>query len=141
MSGRADVFLGIIAVATLATAIVQIGVLVAAGLLARRVFRFVDHIDHELKPIFEHVQSIVRDASRAASLAAAQVERVDRAVTDLTERLDKTLHAVQSFMSGPLNGNIGAAWLTSFRAVFNVIRSLRAARRGRRAEDEDALFI
>ena len=141
MSGRAELFLGIIALATLATAIVQISVLVAAGLLARRVFRFVDHIDQELKPIFEHVQSIARDASRAASLAASQVERVDRAVSDLTARLDQTLNAVQSFVSGPLGGKNGAAWLTGFRAVFNVIRSLRAGRRGRRAEDEDALFI
>ena len=52
---------------------------------------------------------MARDASRAASLAAAQVERVDRAVTDLTERLEKTLNAVQSFMSGPSSGNNGAA--------------------------------
>jgi hypothetical protein len=139
VSGRAELFLGIIAAATLATAMLQIGVLVAAGLLVRRIFRLVDHVDQELKPIFESVQSIARDASRAASLATAQVERLDRAITDLIQRLDKTLGAVQSFMSGPVNK--GAAWMSSVRAVFNVIRGLRAARRGRRAEDEDALFI
>ena len=37
MSGRAEFFLGVIAVATLSTAIVQISVLVAAGLLFRRI--------------------------------------------------------------------------------------------------------
>jgi predicted PurR-regulated permease PerM len=142
VSGRAELFLGIIAVTTLATAMLQIGVLVAMGLLVRRVFRLVDHIDQELKPIFESVQSIARDASRAASLATAQVEKVDRAMTELIQRLEKTLSAVQSFVSGPLsNVNNGAAWLSSFRAVFNLIRDLRAARRGSRAEDEDALFI
>ena len=36
MSSRAELFLGIIAVSTLITAMVQVGVLVAAGLLARR---------------------------------------------------------------------------------------------------------
>ena len=37
MSAWTEVFLGIIAVATLATAIVQVGVVVAAGLLVRRI--------------------------------------------------------------------------------------------------------
>ena len=36
MSGWSEVFLGIIAVATLATAVIQIAVLVAAGMLTRR---------------------------------------------------------------------------------------------------------
>jgi hypothetical protein len=143
VSGRAELFLGVIAAATLVTAMLQIGLLVAMGLLVRRVFSLVDHIDKELKPIFESVQSIARDASRAASLATAQVERIDRAVTDLMERLDKTLHAVQNFMSGPLSmtGGNGTAWLAGLGAVFSLIRDLRASRRGRRAEDDDALFI
>ena len=143
MSGRGELFLGIIAAATLVTATLQIGVLVAMGLLVRRVFRLVDHIDQELKPIFESVQSIARDASRAASIATAQVERIDRAITDLVQRLDKTLGAVQHFVSGP-GGSAGsgaAAWVTAFKSVFNLIRDMRASRRGSRAEDEDALFI
>ncbi len=142
MSGRGELFLGIIAAATLMTAIVQVGVLVAMGLLVRRVFQLVDHIDKELKPIFESVQSIARDASRAASLATAQVERIDRALGDLMQRLDKTLSAVQNFVSGSGTSSGGAiAWVTAFKSVFNLIRDLRASRSGHSAEDEDALFI
>lgn len=142
MSGRGELFLGIIAAATLVTAMLQIGVLVAAGLLVRRIFRLVDHVDRELKPIFESVQSIARDASRAASLATAQVEKLDRAMTDLMQRLDKTLKAVQTFVSGSGGGSGGAAvWASAFKAVFNLIRDLRASRGRHGAEDDDALFI
>lgn len=139
MSNRAELFLGIIAVATLATAIVQVCVLVAAGLLARRILRLVDHIDHELTPIFEHVQSIARDASRAASIATAQVERVDRAMADVIQRLDRTLNIIQGFVAGPARN--GTAWLATFRTLFSLIRDLRSGRARSRAEDEDALFI
>jgi len=139
VSARAEVFLGIIAVATLATAIVQIGVLVAAGLLARRLQRLIDNIDRELKPIFEHVQSIARDASRAAAVATAQVERVDRAMTDLGERLDRTLNMIQGFIARPARN--GAAFFASFRTLLNLIRDLRGGRARSRAEEDDALFI
>jgi predicted PurR-regulated permease PerM len=139
VSDRAELFLGIIAVATLATAIAQVCVLVAAGLLARRILRLVDHIDQELKPIFEHVQSIARDASRAAAIATAQVERVDRAMTDFIQRLDRVLGIIQGFVAGPARN--GTAWIATFRTVFNLIRDLRGGRARTRADDEDALFI
>ena len=42
MSGWSEVFLGIIAVATLATAVMQIAVLIAAGMLTKRIGRLAD---------------------------------------------------------------------------------------------------
>ena len=59
------VFLGVIAAATLAIAIVQIGVLVAAGRLARRVDALADQFEREMKPLFGHLNTIGHDASRA----------------------------------------------------------------------------
>ena len=50
-----DVFLGVIAVATLAIAVAQIGVIIAAGLMARRVARMVDQIEREVKPLFGQI--------------------------------------------------------------------------------------
>ena len=97
----AEVFLGVIAVATLAMAIAQIGVLVAAGRLARRVGRLLDQVELELKPVFGHLNAIGRDASRAAALATAQVERVDRLFTDLTDRVDETVQTLHSTLAGP----------------------------------------
>ena len=139
MTERAEIFLGIIAIATLATAIVQIGVLVAAGLLARRVQRLVEQIERDVKPIFEHLNAMARDASRAAALATAQVERVDRLVGDAIQRLDYTMAALQSFVTGPLRN--GVSLFGGVRALLGFLRDLRASRPAGRSEDEDPLFI
>jgi hypothetical protein len=139
VSGRAELFLGIIAFATLSTAILQIGVLVAAGLLFRRLQKLVDRVEGELKPVFESVQQIARDASRATSLAVAQVERIDRVMADVTSRLERALNTIQAILSGPLAE--GAGWYGGFRAVLNLFRQFRSNRRGSGAEEEDALFI
>jgi len=129
----AEVFLGIIALATLAMAIAQIGVLVAAGRLARRVGRLIDQVELELKPVFGHLNAIGRDASRAAALATAQVERVDRLFTDLTERVDDTVHTLYSKLAGP--ANLVAALAAAVRAM----RGGPATRS--RGEEEETLFI
>jgi hypothetical protein len=139
VSERAELFLGVIAVATLAIAIMQIGVLVAAGLLVRRVQRLVVRAEEEFKPLLEHLNSIGRDASRAASLAAAQVERADRVFADLSQRVDETLTIIQSAVRGPMRE--GFAVLSAVRAAIGVLRDIRAGRARSRAEDEDALFI
>jgi hypothetical protein len=140
VSGWTDVFLGIIAVATLATAIVQVGVLVAAGLLTRRVGRLVDRVERELSPMFASVNAIAQDAARAASLATAQVERVDKLFSDAAIRVDETLKLVQSAVAAPARE--GAALLSGLRAAINAIRSgASRSSRGRSADDEDALFI
>ena len=139
MSGRDEVFLAMIAVAMLTTSILQVFVLVAAGLFVRRLQRLVDHLDRELKPVFESVQAIARDASRAASLATAQVERVDRAISDFLQALDRVTTVVQRVVSRPVTE--GAAWFAAFRTIVGLFRDIRSSRRRSRAEDEDALFI
>jgi hypothetical protein len=139
VSGWSEVFLGVIAVAVLAMAVAQVGVLVAAGRLARRMERVADLAERELKPIFEHVNAIARDASHAAALASAQVERADRVFADVAERLDATLTTVQTVVTRPARE--GIAVLAAFRAALSAVRSLRADRARARADDEDALFI
>ena len=139
MTDWAELFLGVIAAATLVTAIAQVGVLVAAGLLARRIERLTNKIDRELTPFFEHVNAIGRDASRAASLAAAQVERADRLFADLVQRVERLMNTVQVAVGG--TAREGAAILAGFRAALTVIREMRGGRARARAEDEDGLFI
>jgi hypothetical protein len=133
VSAWSEIFLGIIAFAMLAIAIVQIGVLVAAGRLARRAGRLLDQIELELKPVFGHLNAIGRDASRAAALAAAQVERVDRLFTDLTQRVDETVQSLYSTLAGPVS---------TLSALAAALRAMRGGRAGRpRSEEEDTLFI
>ena len=134
-----DVFLGVIAVATLAIAVAQIGVIIAAGLMARRVGRMVEQIERDVKPLFGHLNAIGADASRAVALATAQVERADQLFTDVAVRIEQTLNAVQTSVGGPARE--GRAMMRAFRAAMQAIRELRHGRRQGRGEDDDALFI
>ena len=135
-----DVFLGVIAVATLAIAIAQIGVIIAAGMMARRVGRMVEQIERDVKPLFGHLNAIGNDASRAVTLATAQVERVDKLFADVAVRVEQTLNVVQSSIGGPARE--GRAMMSAFRAAMRTIRDFRNGRtRHGRGDDEDALFI
>ncbi|MEO8259763.1 MAG: hypothetical protein ABI868_20625 [Acidobacteriota bacterium] len=140
MSGWAEVFLGIIAVSTLATSVMQIGVLIAAGRLARRLSGLVDRAERELQPTFEHVKAIGRDASRGVALATAQVERTDHLFRDVAKKIEETLNIVQSSLLAPARE--GKALMHAFRVAVDVVRDARRRARARaRGEDEDALFI
>lgn len=141
MSHWGDVFLGVIAVATLVMAIVQVGIVVAAGRLARRVDALAEQFEREVKPLFGHLNAIGRDAARAASLATAQVERADQLFADFAFRVDQALNSVQTTLGAPARE--GRALLSAFKAAFQALKELRPSGRARqgRSEDEDALFI
>jgi len=136
-----DVFLGVIAVATLAIAITQIAVIVAAGRAAKRLSEIAEEFQRDVKPLVANLNAVGRDAARAAQLATAQVERADRLFADVVVRFEQTLNAVQDTVTGPAKE--GRALLSAFRAAFQAIRELRRDGRGRqgRADEEDALFI
>jgi hypothetical protein len=133
------VFLGVIAAATLVTAIAQVGVFIAAGMAAKRAQRLMDRVEGELTPFFGHLNAVGRDAARAAALAAAQVDRADRVFADLVQRLEHTISTVQTAVGG--TAREGAAVVAGVRAALGVIREARARRARHRAEEEDGLFI
>jgi hypothetical protein len=141
VTDRTEVFLGLIAAASLATALAQIGVVVFAGLAARRVARLTQRIEAELKPIFGHLDAIGREAARASALATAQVERVDAMFSDVAVRIDHAIGSLQSSMEAPARE--GRAILSAFKAALQAIRDIRQNGRARqgRGDDEDALFI
>ena len=136
-----DVFLGVIAVATLAMAVAQVAVIVVAGRAARRVAEVAEQFQRDLKPLFGHLNAIGHDAARAAALAAVQVERVDQLFTDVVQRFEQTVSTVQATVIGPVRE--GRALVSAFKAAMQAVRELRQNPRSRqgRAEEEDALFI
>lgn len=141
MSFWAEAFLGVIALATFTMAAIQVAVIVYGWRVARRVNRLLTQVEHEMKPLAESINTIARDAARISSLAAGQVERVDRLVTDLTTRLEETATTVQNAILKPLRD--GAAIMSGVKAAIEVVRELtgRTGSNRTRAEDEDALFI
>ena len=141
MSFWAEVFLGIIALATLTMAAIQVGVIVYGVGVARRVDKLLTQVEQEMKPLADSLNAIARDAARISSLAAGQVERVDRLVSDITVRLEQTATTLQDAILRPLRD--GAAIMTGVKAAIDVIRELtrRPGAVRSRTEDEDALFI
>jgi hypothetical protein len=132
-----EVFLGVIAAATLVMAIAVVGAAVAAGRLARRLDRLGDELKAELMPIFDNLEAIGREASRAAALTAAQVERVDRLFADVAVRVDESVQNAVTALSAPARE--GRAFLSALAAFARAMRGVRGRRRT--ADDEDALFI
>jgi hypothetical protein len=139
VTDRAEFFLGIIAFATAAVAVGQLCVVVVASIAARRVARLAQTVEQQLTPIFGHLDSIGRDASRAASLASAQVERADRLFADIAVRIEDAMNNVQASIEQPARE--GRAVLAAFRAAFQAIQEMRRSRARPRPDDEDALFI
>jgi hypothetical protein len=135
------VFLGLIAVATLLMALLQVGAVIAAARLAKRVERLADEIRAEVKPLVVRAHAIAEDAQRAASLAAAQAERVDALMSDLTRRVDETAVVLQRAIVTPARE--GMALIAGLKAGLALLRGGNrppAAGHGR-FEEEDALFI
>ncbi len=130
-----------IAIATALIAVVQVGVIVTAGRLARRVDRLAGQVEQEIKPLLVNLNTISGDATRVSSLALAQVERADRVLADLSQRVEETAAAIQAALVTPARE--GLAVMSGVRAALGAFRDLRreARRRRSRADEEDALFI
>ena len=123
-----EVFLGIIAVAVLVMAIIQVAAIVFAARAARRMGEAMARLDEEMRPIIANLKSASADAARISSVAAAQAEQAEQVLTRLRERLEALLQAVHD----------------AIRRIFpwTAWWSRRAdPRRRQPTEEEDALFI
>ncbi len=138
-SASAEIFLGVIALATLVMACLQVWVILFALRAARRADALADRVEHEISPLLANLTEVSQNAARAASLAAAQVERADRLFADVTQRVDETFTLVQAAIIGPARE--GRALVVGVRAAVAAFRQWRAARARSRMEEEDALFI
>jgi hypothetical protein len=142
VSDRAELWLAVIAVATLTMALVQVSVVVYGLVLARRMARVVTEIEEQLSVLGESVNAIASDAARATSLAVAQVERVDRLFGELTAKIDETASTVQRFVITPFRD--GAALLAALRAGIDLFREFSKKGSGGtqgRGDEDDGLFI
>ncbi len=136
------VFLGVIALATLTMAAIQVGVIVYAGRLKWRMDRLAETVEQDLKPLMGRLKEMSGDAARVTSLAVAQAERVDQLFAEFSQRSDHILSLVQNAVVVPARE--GMAVLEGLRAGLAALRSLaerRASQPSGTAEDEEALFI
>jgi chromosome segregation ATPase len=149
-----QLFLGLIAAATLLMATIQVGIIIVAARVARQAQQAVakaqdtlataqqaiTSVREEIRPLLAKATAIADEASETATLATAQLQKVDRLVTDLTARIDETSVMVQQAIMTPARE--GMAIIAAIRATLGVLRAGSDwRRRASRAEEEDPLFI
>ena len=136
-----NVFLGVIAVAVLVMAVIQVAAIVFAMSAARRIGQVADRLEQDLRPVMQNLQTMTAEAARVTNLAALQMERADRMFADLSRRAEQVMAVVPSLL-GPAGK--GMAFLNGLKAALAAIQELRRSSRRRgaaHAEEEDALFI
>ena len=143
------VFLGVIAVATLVMALVQVGLIVFAARLAGRVDRLVAVIETEIKPTLGRVNEMSGDVTRVTALAVAQAERVDQLVEDVVGRADRVTLVAHDALIRPVQQ--GAALFEGLRAALTALKGVGGSSGASRSKtdattppaekDDDALFI
>lgn len=139
--GWSDLFLGVIAAATLVMAFVQVGAVVAALRLSRQAQQAIQSVHQEVKPLLARAQSIAEEASRTVALATVQAQKVDRLITDLSQRVDETSVVLQDAIITPAREAL--AVVAAVKATLTALRGVRelGTRNSRHAEEEDPLFI
>lgn len=139
MSTTAEVLLGLIAVATLAMAAVQVGLVIVAVRLARQVQDLRASLDGEIRPLILNLSAASNNMVRVTELAVTQIQRVDRLFGDLAHRVDDATRLVQSTLLAPLRE--GRALLAAVGAALGAMRDMRPIREEQLPADDDPLFI
>ena len=140
MTDWSQAFLGVIAVATAVMAVMQIGTIVVLARVAGEVRDVVSTLNKDIRPLIAHATTVAEEASKTATLATAQAQKIDRLVTDLARRADETSVIVQQAIIKPARE--GMAIVAGLRAGLVALKGFRDLH-GRHGgvEDEDALFI
>jgi hypothetical protein len=140
VSDSSTVWLGVIAVSTAVMALVQIGAILFLARMALQIRGLVATIQQDVRPLIARANAIAEEASKTATLATAQAQKIDKLVTDLTRRVDETTAMIQQAILTPARE--GMALVAALKAGFLALRGFQGVRaRPGRAEDEDALFI
>src|SRR4029453_9247452 len=144
------VFLGLIALASLAQAGFLIGLALAGMRLARRVDELNARLDREFKPALENLTPVIRAAAQIPGLAPLQARRVDLLLADTIEKIEETTGLIQQFVVRPLKPIGGIfAFLRGIQRGLEVYTQLgrgaagppQAHRRPSHTEDDEHLFI
>ena len=130
-----DIFLGVIAVSVLIMAVIQVGAIVMAIGAARRVETALGQLQQDIKPIVANLQAMSADAARATSKIAAQVDRLEQVLGDVSKRIDQTATAVQETVMAPIREAM--AIVHGLKAAFGALTALSGRRPARRTPDDD----
>lgn len=140
MTDWSQAFLGVIAVATAVMAVMQIGAIVVLARVALQVRDIVGTLQKDVRPLIARANALAEEATKTATIATAQAEKIDRLVTDLSRRVDETSAVVQQAIITPARE--GMAIIAALKAGLGALKGFKDLRgRPGGVDDEDALFI
>ena len=120
MSDWGTAFLGVIAVATLAIAVVQVYVIVLGLRALRRLDSLSERARDELLPLAAGLDAVTREAQHALAAATETLYSVQSSVQQVARRVDRTVGVVESGVAMPARE--GAALLAGARAVLRAFK-------------------
>jgi hypothetical protein len=121
-----EIFLGVIAAATLIMAIIQVGLIIGGLILAKRVTAAVDRIEEASRPIIDRLDQVTTEALTSMAAARAQMERLEQMTTDMVDRVDQAAHRIQTYVLAPARQ--GIALLAGARAAVQAFKRLPFSR-------------
>jgi hypothetical protein len=135
-----ETFLAVIAVATLTMALIQVGAIIAIARIGRQAQQTLTTVHQEIRPLIAKATAVADEASRTATIATAQAQKIDRLLSDLAVRVDETSAVVQQAIITPARE--GLAIVAALKATLGALKGFRERpRHGRTADEEDPLFI
>ena len=97
-------------------------------------------MQRDVRPLIAKANAIADEASRTATVASVQAQKIDRLVTDLARRVDETAGVVQQAIITPARE--GMAIVAALKAGLQALQGFRERpRHPRTADEEDPLFI
>ncbi len=147
MDTLAVVFLGVIALGSLAQGIFLISMMLSARQLARRIGEVHRKLDQDVRPAIDNLAKVTRNLAEVSDLTVAQAKRVDRFVGDTLDKVDQTSDRVRGLMVRPIEAlQTPLAMLHAVQRAVEVYRQMggfHAQRRGkgRTYADDEHLFI
>jgi hypothetical protein len=121
--GTTNLFLGIMAAASVLEALLMVGVGIAAFISYRRVMDLVTSLEaRHVAPTMRRVNAILDDVQRVSAQVREETERVDHAIRSTMDRVDDTAERVRSNLRAKTSWVVGA--IRGLRvAIEGVLRS------------------
>jgi hypothetical protein len=115
-----EVFLGVIAVATLVMALIQVCLVIAGIIALKRMHEMLVRIENAAKPVLAHVDDLVLDATASVAAARVQIDRVEQQAVQVLKRTEQAVQRVQDYLVAPARE--GMALAAGARALFGAFR-------------------
>jgi hypothetical protein len=115
-----EVFLGVIAIATLVMALIQVCLVIAGIIALKRMQDMLVRFEDTVKPVLAHVDDLVMDATASVAAVRVQIDRVEQQAVQVLKRTDQAVKHVHDYLVAPARE--GMALAAGARALFGAFR-------------------